>query len=140
MTGRARVWLAAAHALLGALLMVGLDVAADGALLDQPRTLVQMTASATAGAGAAGAVCAPLYGRPGGRGWAIAAAGLCAATALGASLGGTLFLPGAGTVFAPAVVAVMMWHAPVLVLLWLAGLAAIHRLAAALRAAPEATA
>lgn len=86
------------------------------------------------GAALAGLLLRRGYGRPGAGGLALALGTGLLATALGSALGGTFVLPGPGTILGPAFVFGGMVRAPGVVLIWLAGLVALHTLALWLRA------
>lgn len=86
------------------------------------------------GAGFAGALTAPLFGRPGARGDALALLGAALATLVGASIGGTLMalLDGAYItslsmlLLGPAFVALSFADAPAVALLCLGCFVALH--------------
>jgi len=85
-----------------------------------------IVAAAAVGAYLAGLLFAGLFGRPGPRGWGLAALGLIAATLVGSAIGGTFVVPIAGTLTAPFLLYGIAREAPWLLVLWAAGGAALH--------------
>lgn len=97
--------------------------------------LLWFLAASAVGAFAAGLATAGLFGGAGGRGWAVAGFGSLLSTGLGGALGGTLVLPGLGTIWGALIVGRLMVERPVIVPIWACAMAAVHLYARRLRGA-----
>lgn len=79
-----------------------------------------------------GLVPARLYGQPGGGGWALAFCGALVATGIGAAVAGGILVQLmmgnalAGLIWAPVIVAMNLVMEPLVTLVWLAPLIALH--------------
>jgi hypothetical protein len=75
-----------------------------------------------------GWLCASLFGHPKGLGWFLAGNGALLSTVLGAAIAGTLISPILGTIIAPLEVFWNFGAYPIVGLVWLSCMAALHYL------------
>lgn len=95
--------------------------------------------AAIVGAGVAGLACASSFGRPGWRGWAIAAMGAIVATFAGSIIGSTLIGMAFGQFASGSlgIIAILgAMERPEAVLIWGLTMAAVHLVARRVRATP----
>lgn len=97
--------------------------------------LLWFAGAGTLGAGLAGLACAGLFGQPGRAGWFTASLGAVLATVLGGAIGGSLVVPGFGTVLGAIHVPLAIHAEPVIGLVWAGAMAVAHLRARRLRSA-----
>lgn len=114
-----RAAIAALIGMGGAAVMAAIGVAAGGGTLGGA---VLPVAAAGGGAFLAGLATARFFGRPGGRGAALAAAGALLATGGGAALGAGFLAGPSGFLAGPVFVALSLVEAPAVALVWAAAM------------------
>jgi hypothetical protein len=93
---------------------------------EPPSNALSLILAAAVGAGLAGILCAPFFGRMGRAGLALAVLGGLLCTVIGAGLGGILLLGPAAGPPAAAVIAEIILKTPLIAMLWACCLLTVH--------------